>query len=637
MKYNDWLGEEVLRILLEGYSPAGSVGHPVGASASANGPYTPDAQKFKGKLPDEEPNIHDDDPNAEELLLGQEDEEELSLQEAAKKEIVITWDTLPQPNVTELQWADPTSEERAELESFLKKVGGDTLAEKLKNIQDAINGNLFTKRTAMSTVLSYLVFLKTLTYIITSFNSASAGFTFESFLGVLLGGRQIAAGGNTIADYETAEGEFVSLKLLGVKGSEGTDSASTIDGSFTQLIDDLSGHSVITGGKMKYVIALKDLQGKGDKMGGTITVYEFAFSRDNLAHLMSLSPKSMKAFSLIAPKYRERWDEEDYKIEFVTYLERFFTDAPGKQIDPVNVTNILDAVAGRNGLADSKNYIPAMFTLLNKLGLTDFAEEIKKDFVETPELGNAELRAQHFNKKLKSSEAFKNALANYVAEKARDTFAASEAFASWKKLPAKEREATNQPPADGAWGYDAQLDPVDKRIKNAVITLWSKYTEGHQSPAKSTDIKKGEFATDQGPKGKKTMIMSFEASKAELAAIGSDEEYYQHIKNYSMGYNSKGEPQFSISQNDVISGRTGNKMPIGELTVGRESVEKAIKQSVTDINKKMFTAFNKMSALSKSLQNFFLKGLRSQDGAESIAATKGIAKDTGDIMKKKNK
>jgi hypothetical protein len=44
-----------------------------------------------------------------------------------------------------------------------------------------------------------------------------------------------------------------------------------------------------------------------------------------------------------------------------------------------------------------------------------------------------------------------------------------------------------------------------------------------------------------------------------------------------------------------------------------------------------------MSALSKSLQNFFLKGLRSQDGAESIAATKGIAKDTGDIMKKKNK
>ena len=626
MKYDDWLTEKVLQTLLEVGNNAGPIayGSRGGADTSGSSIYGDKIDPLLPRAPGEDGEY----ANPDDLLLGKK------IEEAGKKEIVLTWDTLPQPSVTELQWADPTSAERKELESFLRKVGGSTLGEKLRNIQDAINGNLFTKRTAMSTVLSYLVFLKTLTYIITSFNSASAGFTFESFLGVLLGGRQIAAGGNTIADYETAQGEFVSLKLLGVKGSEGTDSASTIDGSFTQLIDDLSGDSIDSGGKMKYVIALKDLQGKGDKMGGTITVYEFTFSRDNLAHLMSLSPKSMKAFSLIDPKYRERWDEEDYKIEFVTYLERYFTEAPGKQIEPGSVTAIRDAVAGRSGLADPKNYMAAMFALLNKLGLTDLAEEIKK---ANDGLTSDPSRAHHVEKKIRSSEAFENALANYVAEKAGDTVAASEAFASWKKLPAKEREATDQPPADGAWGYDTQLDPVDKRVKSAAIALWSKDTEGHQSPAKSTDIKKGEFTADQGPKGKQKMIMSFEASKAELAAIESDEDYYQHIKNYSMGYNSKGEPQFSISQNDVIGGRTGNKMPIGELTVGRESVEKAIKQSVTDINEKMFTAFNKMSELSTSLQNFFLKGLRSQDGADAIGATKGIAKDTGDIMKKKNK
>ena len=52
-----------------------------------------------------------------------------------------------------------------------------------------------------------------MTQVITSFNASAAGFTFESFLAVLLGGSQIATGAGTIADFRTGQGEPVSLKL----------------------------------------------------------------------------------------------------------------------------------------------------------------------------------------------------------------------------------------------------------------------------------------------------------------------------------------------------------------------------------------------------------------------------------------
>tara|TARA_R100000808_G_C2155279_1_gene167334 strand:+ start:12516 stop:14375 length:1860 start_codon:yes stop_codon:yes gene_type:complete len=619
MKQIDELVEEVMNEIIEGYSPAGSVGHPIGASASANGPYTPDSQKFKGIDPDEE---------GMERFLAE-----------VKKDLKVTWETLPQPSVTELQWADPTSAERAELEAFLNKVApGKNLGEKLGKIQDVIEKG-FTKKTAMSTVLSYLVFLKTLTYIITSFNSASAGFTFESFLGVLLGGKQIPAGGNTIADYIDGEGEFVSLKLLGVRGSEGTDSASTIDGSFTQLIDDLSGSSVPAGGKMKYIIALKDLQGEGDKLGGVITVYEFTFSRDNLADLMELTPKSRAAFSLIKPEYRDRWSEEDYKMEFEDWLERAVVqdegDAPDETIVAAAMSRLLNAP------------IDTIVAHLGALGL-----ELSDDITRTPPEGKSlysnakssntgvrETALGQIRKELAEDDDFITAVSKYIYEKAYTTVKAKRDFEDWKGLSAQKREdpKTNKPdPSSGDWSRGKKLDKTGKAIKGALTSLWDKQTADLPTRKDSTDAKKGELK-----KAKEEMIMSFDDSVAELSKFPKgkkgDAEYYDHIKKYSMGYGGKGEPQFQLTQNDVMTGRAGSGVPIGKLTVGREAVERALKQSVNDINEKMFAAFNKMSELSKSLQNFFLKGLRSKEGTDAISASRGIAKDTGDLMKQKNK
>tara|TARA_R110000824_G_scaffold133670_1_gene296492 strand:+ start:1282 stop:3126 length:1845 start_codon:yes stop_codon:yes gene_type:complete len=613
MKNNDdWMVEEVLKILAEAtltpdQAGTSTRGGPY-ASAGANGPYPVDSQKFKGKLPDEEEMKHD--------ILSE-----------AERELKVTWDTLPQPSVTELQWADPTSNERAELETFLNKVApGKNLGEKLQKIQSVVE-NGFEKKTAMSTVLSYLVFLKTLTYIITAFNSASAGFTFESFLGVLLGGEQIATGQDTIADYKTGTGEYVSLKLLGVKGSEGTDSESTIDGSFTQLINDLSGTSIDSGGKMKYVIALKDLQGAGDKLGGTITVYEFTFSRENLADLMSLTPKSQAAFSLMDEASRDLWTDEDHKFEFEEFLDRFFVQP--KKID----RDLLATVIGKTltTSADAEKDLLLFKTMLDKVGLGWFSKQIQDDYDKTKGSNSSSRKGAINNiaKSIYDSKEFETAIAKYIYAKAYDTVAATSDFKAWSELPARDREdpKTQKPELnDGAWSRASTLDAVDTRIKAAVNSLWNAKTKGLQTPAKSIEKKKPQLKA-----------MSFEASVAELGTIKNDKDYYDHIKKYSMGYGSKGEPQFQIRQPHVTGGKAGSGKPIGKLTVGRKSVEKALRQSVNDINEKMFEAFNKMRDLSTSLQAFFLKGLRSDDGDTAIRATRGIAKDTDDLMKQKSK
>lgn len=628
MKYNDWLTEEVIKLLSEATLTPDQAGTstrhgPHGTGASIYGdeidPFQTDGEK-------ESKNKH------------------YRLEEApGKKEIKLTWDTLPQPSVTELQWADPTSAERAELERFLNKVApGKNLGEKLMKIQEVIE-NGFSKKTAMSTVLSYLVFLKTLTYIITSFNSASAGFTFESFLGVLLGGEQIPTGEDTIADYKTGEGEYVSLKLLGVKGSEGTDSMSSIDGSYTQLIDDLSGKNakgtaIDSGGKMKYVIALKDLQGKGDTLGGTITVYEFTISRKNLADLMELTPKSRAAFSLMDEESRDLWTDEDYKYEFEDWLERRFVQ-PSQSTQGID-EGIIDSIIrgalpnpvtslSRQKANDRLGYLQS---LLAELDLGQLADKVQEKY-QTANPQNDKDRAAVINDISKDlSEQLGGAMTKYVVKQAWDTITSSKEMEKWLNKTAPQRKRAKKPKSTDAWGRNAILDagPAEQ-IKKAAIAAWNADTEDFQTKAKSVEKKKPQLKP-----------MSFEDSKAELAAIKSDQEYYEHIKKYSMGYNSKGEPQFQIAQPHVTGTKkskavAGTGKPIGRLTVGRESVEKALEKAVNDTNEKMFEAFNKLRNLSTNLQDFFLNGLRSNDGENAIASTRGIAKDTGDIMKQKSK
>lgn len=534
MKYNDWLAEEVLKALTENLATSGATYHTQGTGGGRNTIYTPDDQRVKD--PDEEEMKHD------------RLEERPSLPQ--KKEVKLSWETLPMPKISEIAWSEPDSSERQEMAAFLNKIGGDAgdLPSKLQAIRNVVNDG-FPPGTKMDTILSYLVFLKTLTYIIQSFNSSSAGFTFESFLGVLLGGEQIATGQNTIADYKTGSGEYISLKLL-TQDKVGK-SGSTIDGSFRQLIDDLSGTSATKGDRMKYVIALKDFTGEGKTLGGTVSFYEFEVNYETFEEFMQEgAPESQKAIQLLSDRgYQEWYNPKELK-------------AHKEELD---------------------SFLPAFLSAASQL-----------DGEERAMLHKA------FNAKLsKKQQEFSQLSPEKLAK------------AAWTSLQSGEFER-------GA----ANIEPLTKTLKRALKDIW-------ELQNKNRDTRKD---VDKRRSSSLDYLSTEESLKKLRSLRGDPKEYFKYIKERSRGYLFS--KQFQMRQGPVLAKKFGS-IEIGSLAIGREQVEKALQQSVNDVNERMFAAFNKMNSLATSLQDFFLQGLKDKDGDKAIAASSGVSKDVGDIKKKK--
>jgi len=213
------------------------------------------------------------------------------LTEAISRKMTLTWDGIPDIPISEIPWSDVRTVEgegadiqgpqRMQLMQFLDDIQGDDLMDKIDGIAkfyDADVSQLTAKaeglspKEQISMALGYLTFFKTLTKIIAHFNASSAGFSFEAFLGVLLGGKQIATGEGTIADLVDQQGVPISLKLY-------TEGQLKVGGSFTDLVNDIRKY-----GQMQYVAVTKDLD--DEKQSGTLNFYRFNFTLDNLGTIL---------------------------------------------------------------------------------------------------------------------------------------------------------------------------------------------------------------------------------------------------------------------------------------------------------------------------------------------------------------
>ena len=172
--------------------------------------------------------------------------------------------TLPIIRLSEKMWGKPGSNDREVLTKLLGEVisSGDSLSGKLTSINDFLKKEPDPEATT-SEVLSHIIFLDTLTNIMVHFNPSAAGFTFESFLSVLLQGEQVPAGTAGIQDLVDNDKNPISLKLL-------TDYPAVVEGSYKDLVSHFlperirkpgeEGYVAKAGGEgeMKYIICLKD-------------------------------------------------------------------------------------------------------------------------------------------------------------------------------------------------------------------------------------------------------------------------------------------------------------------------------------------------------------------------------------------
>ena len=187
-------------------------------------------------------------------------------------------------------------EDKTELEIFLNNIQGNNLRTKVANINaffskfmkegfSAEDPTLFENKTnsqALQETISYLVFYKTLTSMIDSLDASSAGYSFESFLSVLIGGQVLPSKkGNaikTLVDIVgTNEGD-ISAKFL-TKGGK-------ISGAYSNLLSDM-----VNGREVKYIVGLKDIDKESGQ--GKLSFTEFVLNRENfISVLASTSPPS---------------------------------------------------------------------------------------------------------------------------------------------------------------------------------------------------------------------------------------------------------------------------------------------------------------------------------------------------------
>jgi len=496
---------------------------------------------------------------------------------------------IPDIEVSEIGWSDvKTPDDASEikgpqrklLEDYLKNIQGTDFADKIRSVsQFYTNGsNMIAEqageeRTArIVQAISYLVFYKTLTKVITNFNASSAGFSFESFLAALVDGYQIPANTGTIADYiDRASGTEipVSLKLYKEGNLE-------VGGSYTDLVRDLVDpkYPQAIDGAMRYVVCTKTLEGDDLEQEGKIDFYQFDFSLQNVMDIIAISkPKSQQCIRL--PR------------EVVSAL----------QSGRVDGINLADRLPGEANLPSDED--------LEKEFISHFDEELKKNGIELSQMQAKELlQALDYGKNDDLFADWTPKLGDEVVNKGvvRGRSKINKAYVKDITKDFEWYSALTLP--TGAKLRSDALATLIVRANNEVMAGQSK---SRQADARSSEIKRmvseGEF-------------LSPEESARQYKMLGTRQKRVALLNSW--GYLTTGH--FSLNQRQSTNqGPPTNTQNLGSIMVGRAMVAEVV-ESIRDIlNEEVSEIFQSLKILSDSLNQFFAGGL--ENDALAQAAT----------------
>jgi len=475
---------------------------------------------------------------------------------------------IPNIEVSEIGWSDVRTNEEGEeikgaqrqlLENYLKNIQGADFASKIQSVSSFYDNGVdmvveqagSDKTQRIVQAISYLVFYKTLTKVITNFNASSAGFSFESFLAALVNGEQIPTGNQTIADYlDRASGETipVSLKLYKEGNLE-------VGGSYTDLINDMVNPAYpqsINGG-MRYVVCTKEFnkQEKGASpldQEGKIKFYQFDFNLNNIVDI------------LVASKY-----------PYVIQMPRIVISAlsSGQQ---AGTTELL-------GLADADNVMSAE-------QLTPvFKAELKKQIESYPE--------QEPIRKIRD-EALDNLMSALKWEKNDDIF-------NQEKQRGLGKLSSTAIKAWVASNYES-VPEVHASLKDAIINANLEVIR-----TQSAAQKKSERNQQIDAMIKNNDFLSVEETARQYKMLGPAQKKQALLSSY--GYLKRSHFALNQTQSTNAKAPTNTKY-VGELRIGRAQVAKVLSNIREILNDEVTEIFQSLKILSDSLNTFFAGGLK---------------------------
>jgi len=510
---------------------------------------------------------------------------------------------IPEIPLTEIGWSkfetaegrEVLGEQRTLLEDYLENIapGGD-LATKIKALDSFyVNGftqiETETKMQMISRVLSFLVFYKTLTRVITNFNAASAGFTFEAFLATLLRGTQIPPGSNTIADLKTADGIPISLKLYAEK-------TVAVGGSFTDLVRDLTEPKFPGFEGMKYVVCAKGLSGQPGKQEGYIKFYEFDFTLDNVANIIAGANRIHTAANFILP---------------------LIDDGTGKYVLIPDAADLEEPIAFSDEEINEK-----MREVLNKSdvwegsGLEDYQIQ---NIINSP-VASYKIEGESLD--LKSTEPrFSLTTANKT------------------KLTPLLADPKADPPTVSA----ATIKSAIKVLNRALDIILGKEKEINARRQTGVAALSAQGIFPKVPSGKRKDKEQVENVRA--LAIRSrdwynaqqDEETKKRALRYTMGYLKT--YQFELNREESTSAGLAPVRPLGAINIGSIHIEKVLQSCRSILDENICSIFAALKELTTNLNDYFANGLDDDNKAKKaiVAAddietkTKEVVADKGDL------
>ena len=470
------------------------------------------------------------------------------------------------------------SEQRSQLAQFLSGIApGADLTVKIADlsnfykmddemIRSLETGNM---RENIGKALSYLVFFKTLTQILTQFNASSAGFSFESFLGVLLGGKQVPTGEGTIADLTDENGVPISLKLYREGGLE-------VGGSFTDLSRDLRKPEFKN--TMQYIVVTKNLSGEAGEQEGTLNWYRFNFNLSNVYNIIANSSKDSRN-NILLPKIFiesngqsvEGVPEKGASMPSAEEMENEFYEI----LDAIIEKNIEQINQDAGGNYDAEKLKQSL----------DFA---KKDalFLSGAIRGKTKFKKKELGNSLRAA-GFEDISAIYAA-----TTAANDVLISRYKRDeqAKRRQAT----LNEMYFYDG--------LNEKELVERSRVFYNNASP--DVKIKALEVSYGYISNGHFNLAQGMVLNVAKLAGDQAGDLF------------PSGQSQVGI----------------GQLEIGASNVQQVLNKIGALLNQNIFEIFENLKLLTTNIQGYFAGGLQDNTKATTaISAAETIETKTADI------
>jgi len=569
-------------------------------------------------------------------LLNSPHQREPSLKEEfmkGERKLVLTLEAIPEIAVSELGWTDVSGKgeaeiqgpERKRLSQFLENIEGNDFVAKVNSLgkfyedPDTAMASMFPAGEAQNTAeqirvaLSYMVFFKTLTKVISNFNAASAGFNFEAFLAVLAGGFQVPANKGTIADFVSrSEGHDmpISLKLYG-------EGHLHVGGSFTDLVNDLVSPQYDVP-IMRYLACTKkfeDDKKAGLDINGTIKFMRFDFTLANVMNILSISSKRSRDNILLAKPFIERYEAgeqdldyraslpginlpsvEELESEYIEFLKARLSNY--RYLEEEEIENLINLVQwGHN---DSL-FLPVQVVEYDEQGEKLVFSQVSRGVSPIPSSASS---------KGDSKKIFQGILAmvaNSMPEKLTPDAAASQSTVS---------------------AFSKDVKKIANEIAKANSDILSKYNVSELNKQRASML---EGAFDG---------VTHERSLEIYNELVNDPEKQKIALQNSFGYLNR--KQFNLVQTAVegLRGLVDPKTPVvpegqeevvfGRIEVGARNTQNMLNRMTSVLNEAIFDIFLSVKAIQDNTYAYVAGGMREDDKAENAinASTEVISKTT---------